>query len=176
MLRSIPAVAVALAVTASCAPQPSPRAAQTIKTFAPTRAAANCASDPGVTYEQRALLAEVNRERAANGLGPVTFSRILANAAHSHACDQSRIGAISHTGPDGSRPGQRAMRAGYDYKIVTENLGLGFHSAGQAMFYWMRSPGHRKNVLNAHVTEAALGLTVGRTGQRTWVLMLGDER
>lgn len=173
MFRSLPALAL-VALTAACTTQPAQQPQVTRMAFTPV--SSSCSSDPGVAAEQMALLAEINRERQAAGLGRVGYSRILGNAAHAHACDQARIGAISHFGPDGSRPGQRAMRAGYDYHVVTENLGLGFHSAGQAMFYWMRSPGHRKNVLNPMVKEAALGLTVTGSGQRAWVLLLGKTR
>lgn len=154
-------------VTTTSAPRPAVQALP---------AAFACAADPGLATEQAALLAEINRERRAAGLGPVRASPVLAVAAHGHACDTARQSALSHTGSDGTRPGQRALRVGYDYRLVAENLGLGFHSAPQAMFYWMRSPGHRDNVLAPQVTEAALGLTVAGSGQRAWVLMLGAHR
>lgn len=135
-----------------------------------------CNSDPLHGAEQRALLREINRTRADHGLRPVSYNDRLARAAHDHACTNARAGRISHTGPGGTRPGHRAHRAGYDYRIVAENLGLGFHGAQQAMFYWMRSPGHRDNVLKPQVDEAALGLVRTERGQLTWVLLLGKER
>ena len=154
-------------VTSTSAPRPSVQ---------PIAAAFSCASDPGLASEQTALLAEINAERRAAGLRPVRPDPRLSAAAHGQACDNAQRGALDHIGSDGSRPGVRALRAGYDYRMVAENLGLGFHSAPQAMFYWMRSPGHRKNVLAADATDAALGLTVSRAGQRTWVLMMGAPR
>lgn len=154
-------------VTTTATPRPA---------IQPLPAAFACAADPGRSDEEARLLSEINRERAAVGLGPVRFSPVLALAAHGHACDTARQSHLSHTGSDGTRPGQRALRVGYDYRMVAENLGLGFHSAPQAMFYWMRSPGHRDNLLAPQVTEAALGLTVAGNGQRAWVLMLGRQR
>ncbi len=154
-------------VTTTSAPRPAVQ---------PLPLAFSCAPDPGLAFEQAALIDGINAERRAAGLGPVRANPVLAAAAHSHACDNARQSALSHQGSDGTRPGQRALRAGYDYRMVGENLGLGFHSAPQAMFYWMRSPGHRDNVLAPQVTEAALGLTVAGNGQRAWVLMLGRQR
>jgi uncharacterized protein YkwD len=154
-------------VTTTSAPRPAVQ---------PLPAAFSCAPDPGLAAEQAALIGAVNAERQAAGLGTVRANPVLAAAAHGHACDNARQAVLSHTGSDGTRPGQRALRAGYDYRLVAENLGLGFHSAPQAMFYWMRSPGHRDNVLAPQVTDAALGLTVTASGQRAWVLMLGKQR
>lgn len=135
-----------------------------------------CIADPEQVAQQMALLDAINAERRNHGLSPVRLESRLANAAHGHACESARINRISHQAQDGSRPGHRALRAGYDYRTVVENLGLGFHSAGQAMFYWMRSPGHRKNVLAPEVRDAALGLTMTSGGQRAWVLMMGSTR
>lgn len=158
---------VGVASTSISAPRPA---------IQPIAAAFTCAPDPGLLHEQAALLDEVNDERRAAGLRPVRYNDRLAAAAHGQACDNAQRGSLDHIGSDGSRPGVRALRAGYDYKMVAENLGLGFHSAPQAMFYWMRSPGHRKNVLAADATDAALGLTVSRAGQRAWVLVMGRQR
>lgn len=154
-------------VTSTAAPRPA------VQPLAP---AFSCPADPGLAREQVALLEEVNRERRAAGLRPVRMDFRLAAAAHGHACDTAQREALAHEGSDGSRPGVRALRAGYDYRMVAENLGLGFHSAPQAMFYWTRSPGHRKNVLAPDATDAALGLTTTADGQRAWVLMLGTAR
>lgn len=161
------ALAACVSVTTTSVPRP---AIQTLP------AARTCAADPGLLVEQDALIAEINRERGKAGLQPVHIHPVLASAAHGHACDTIQRSGLSHEGSDGTRPGQRALRAGYDYRAVYENLGLGFHSAAQAMFYWMRSPGHRDNVLAARATDAGLGLAVTPSGQRAWVLMMGTTR
>lgn len=166
-----------VSVTMTATPRPSvvlPAAPHAL----PAAAAAvpGCPADPALAAEQAALIGEINRERARQGLGPVRANPVLGQAAHRFACETARRGALSHTGNDGSRPGQRALQAGYDYRAVYENLGLGFHSAPQAMFYWMRSPGHRDNVLARQASDAALGLALTPQGQRAWVLMMGQER
>lgn len=169
-------LALAACAPASVAPvsraQPVLINIQPVANWAPAR----CAADPALEHEQPQLIAEINRSRQDHGLGAVRYDPRLAAAAQEHACDNAQAGAISHTGPGGTRPGQRALRAGYDYRIVVENLGLGFNDAAQAMFYWMRSPGHRDNLLNPQVHDAALGLTLTAKGQKVWVLMLGQSR
>lgn len=183
-----------VAVTTTSAPRPAmqelagPTGDLTVLTFAaapgdtrapgaaPRATGAGCFADPEHLSEQMQLLDEINRERRNHGLAAVRLEPRLGQAAHGHACETAQRNMLSHQALDGSRPGQRALRAGYDYRMVVENLGLGFHSAGQAMFYWMRSPGHRKNVLAPEARHAALGLTMTERGQRAWVLMMGKTR
>lgn len=136
----------------------------------------NCAIDPGLAAEQAVLLAEINRERRAHGLRPVATAQRLGLAAQDYACITAQRNVLDHRGPDGTRAGDRAARAGYAFRLVGENLGLGFHHAREAMFYWMRSPSHRNNVLTPQMTEAALGLAQTANGRRAWVLLLGHPR
>src|ERR1700674_1817553 len=88
----------------------------------------------------------VNQDRAANGLGPLTWNGCLANVAHSNAARMAAQGYISHTnGPN-----------------LDLNCGLG-HQAGENVGYWtggvndgqlntmfMNSPEHRANILGPY--------------------------
>lgn len=135
-----------------------------------------CDPDPELRGEESRLLAEINRIRGQAGLGPLRPDRRLASAAHAHACDTARQGMLSHQGADGSTPDMRALRSGYRYAVVAENLGLGFRTAQQAVGEWMKSPGHRRNILLPQATDAALGLSLAQKGRKSWVLMVARER
>ena len=68
------------------------------------------------------LINAVNALRATYGLAPYRTNSILMDIAQVQAEYLVSIGTISHSGPDGSRPYQRALAAGYP---VAGDLSLG---------------------------------------------------
>ncbi|HEX6293308.1 MAG TPA: CAP domain-containing protein [Herpetosiphonaceae bacterium] len=101
----------------------------------------------------------VNLRRREAGLAPLTVHATLAACAQQYSAVQARQGAINHTGPDGSNPGQRLTRCGYRWRHYGENLAAGYVSAEEVVAAWMASPGHRRNILNGKVREIGLGHT-----------------
>lgn len=74
------------------------------------------------------LIAEVNALRAAYGLPPYSANNALMSAAQRQSDYQASIGTWTHTGPDGSRPHDRAVAAGYGggaQVYVSENVAMG---------------------------------------------------
>jgi uncharacterized protein YkwD len=65
---------------------------------------------------------------------------------------------MSHTGSDGSSPGDRITRAGYTWSAYGENVAYGYATPEQVMNGWMNSPGHRANILNCSFKEIGVGL------------------
>ena len=57
-------------------------------------------------------------------------------------------GYFSHTGLDGSSPGDRARAAGFSGGGIGENIAAGYGSPEAVMAGWMNSSGHRANILN----------------------------
>ncbi|HSG41107.1 MAG TPA: CAP domain-containing protein, partial [Thermoanaerobaculia bacterium] len=45
-----------------------------------------------------------------------------------------------------------------------ENIAEGQLSVGEVMDTWMRSPGHRSNILDKSFKELGVGLAMGRSG------------
>jgi uncharacterized protein YkwD len=147
---------------------PTPPAA----TAAP--ASSKCATPARASGEAARVVASVNAQRKAAGLSPVTLSSALTKTAQAHACDNAARGGISHTGTDGSNLTQRLRRQNYLITTAAENTGWGFGSAEQAMAFWMKSPGHRANILNPRMREIGLGLADG--SRPSWVMVLGARR
>ena len=81
---------------------------------------------------------------------------------------------ISHVGSDGSNLTQRLRRQNYLIRTAAENTGWGFADADRAMGFWMKSPGHRANILNPAMKEIGLGLADG--SRPSWVMVLGARR
>ncbi len=123
----------------------------------------------------RAALAEINGFRRTHGLKPLVLDQRLNRAASMQARDQARRGAIGHKGADGSKPSQRAERAGYKPNLTAENVASGQKSFSQAMQAWERSPDHKRNLLLP--TAEAAGIAVSyRNGRAYYTLVLGSER
>lgn len=137
-------------------------------------ASSRCATPARAGAEASSVIASVNAQRKAAGLSAVKMSPALMKTAQAHACDNAARGGISHVGTDGSNLTQRLRRQNYLIRTAAENTGWGFANAGVAMNYWMKSPGHRANILNPAMKEIGLGLADGP--RASWVLVLGARR
>ncbi|MEU9106360.1 CAP domain-containing protein [Streptomyces xanthophaeus] len=105
-----------------------------------------------------AVVALVNKERAKAGCSALTVNTKLTTAALNHSKDMAAHSNMSHTGSDGSDPGQRITRAGYSWSTYGENVAYGYSTPEQVMTGWMNSPGHRENILNCSFKEIGVGL------------------
>ncbi|MBB5126175.1 CAP domain-containing protein [Streptomyces griseoloalbus] len=100
----------------------------------------------------------VNAERAKAGCSPVKVNATLTGAAQKHSEDMAASGNMSHTGSDGSSPGDRITRAGYNWSTYGENVAYGYSTPEQVMAGWMASPGHKENIVNCAFKEIGVGL------------------
>lgn len=144
------------AAKAKASPTPTATASATVKAAAsaPASSAASSAAS-GVTARVVAL---VNSARGKAGCSALTVNAKLTKAAQSHSDDMSGSQAMSHTGSDGSSPGDRITSAGYDWRTYGENVAYGYPTAESVMAGWMSSPGHKANILNCAFKEIGVGL------------------
>lgn len=113
-----------------------------------------------------------NDYRAQFGLPPLMISSALEGVAQSHGDDMGRHRYFSHTSRDGSDIGDRALRGGYRYCVIAENIAQGHRSSREVTRGWIDSPGHRANMLSDDVAE--IGVTRGRGD--IWVMVLGSRQ
>lgn len=108
---------------------------------------------------------------------PLTRSAALDEAARRHAEDMANNSFLAHTGSDGSNPGDRAMRAGYDWDVVAENVASGQTSADDIAATWLESGGHCANLRDARYTETgiAYALNPGDGRDIYWVQLYADR-
>ncbi|MFF4352883.1 CAP domain-containing protein [Streptomyces sp. NPDC001530] len=104
------------------------------------------------------VVALVNSERSKAGCSPVTLNAKLSKAAQDHSADMASHQNMSHTGSDGSDPGERITRAGYSWSSYGENVAYGYSTPEQVMAGWMSSPGHKHNILTCGFKEIGVGL------------------
>jgi uncharacterized protein YkwD len=104
------------------------------------------------------VLALVNSERGKVGCSPLTLNAKLSKAAQDHSADMASHQNMSHTGSDGSDPGQRITAAGYSWSAYGENVAFGYSTPEEVMAGWMSSPGHKRNILDCGFKEIGVGL------------------
>jgi len=120
---------------------------------------------PNDTALLDSVLERLNEIRAEGGpcggneLPPspaLTRSPALDDAARVHAADMAQNSFLAHTGSDGSNPGERVARAGYDWHVVAENVASGQTSANDIAATWLESAGHCENLRSAKYSETGL--------------------
>ncbi len=131
----------------------STRSAERIRNATPTADP----PPPAALSEAVQVLALVNNERSARGLAPMQLDTSLNAAAFGHSATQAAAGRIFHVAPDGSDPGVRIARTGYQFSSWGENVAAGYRNANAVMTAWMNSPGHCRNLLNPAFTELGVG-------------------
>ncbi|MER5728220.1 sigma-70 family RNA polymerase sigma factor [Streptomyces sp. NPDC002138] len=110
------------------------------------------------------VIALVNNERSAAGCGPLKDNSQLRAAAQNHSDDMADRNFFAHTNPDGADPGQRITAAGYSWSTYGENIAMGQQTPASVMDSWMKSPGHRANILNCSFKEIGVGVRQGAGG------------
>jgi uncharacterized protein YkwD len=128
---------------------------------APFNPPVGCEASTDADFEA-VVLKHINDERARYGLAPLSLQYQLTAAAVVHTLDMACKNFFSHTGSDGSSPFDRIKTQGYVYFYAGENLFAGngvYNDPGQAVSAWMKSPGHRANILKPEFTEAGISYT-----------------
>lgn len=99
-----------------------------------------------------------NRERASRGLARLCVHPALMRAAESHSKDMIRRDYFEH-----GNFGARLKRFGYRCRTCGENIAQDPApiSPGGTFNGWMRSSGHRSNILNRGFREVGLGAYTG---------------
>jgi|SRR5215207_6165569 len=106
-----------------------------------------------------AILCVHNEERAANGLRKLKRNKKLRHAAEGHSSHMVRASVFEHGDLTG-----RIRDAGYRGWTYGENIAWGtgnLATAGEIHAAWMRSPGHRANILRPQFREIGIGIALG---------------
>lgn len=121
-----------------------------------------------VAGSARDVVRLTNDFRVSNDLPALRVSPLLESIAATHGADMRHHGFFSHQGTDGTSVADRALRQGYDYCLIAENIAMGQRSAKRVTKDWIKSQGHRRNMLDIGATE----IGVNQQGPY-WVMVLG---
>lgn len=112
------------------------------------------------TTAAETLVDAMNRQRAAHGLGPLHLNSKLSLAASDRIGDMFAKRYFAHTSPDGIEPFEWVQHRGYRYRLIGENLAVGYRGTA-VVDGWMRSPGHRENILQRGFDEVGIAIADG---------------
>ncbi|MGG5258928.1 CAP domain-containing protein [Phycicoccus avicenniae] len=130
-------------------------------------AAAQPASAATVPQMQAEVTRLVNIQRAKVGCKALRVDARLQRAATLHSQDMRAKNYFSHTSKDGRSPWTRIRAQGYQYGSA-ENIAAGQRTASAVVSAWMKSTGHRKNILNC--ANKAVGVGVSRGGTNAYYI------
>ena len=139
---------------------------------------------PDLDQVEERIVEGTNAFRHSQRLPDVAIDRKLSRAAQSFADYMAKHDELAHAA-DGKQPWDRARAQGYDYCLVSENIGYQFHSRGfetaelarAFVEGWKHSPGHRKNMMERDAID--IGVAVARsakTGRYYAVQMFGRPK
>lgn len=95
----------------------------------------------------------VNIDRASEGLPALNRNTTLDNAATLKCADMVANDYWGHISPTGVKPWTWYKNVGYSYEFAGENLAYGQIDSEDVSDEWMKSPGHRKNIMSSNFTE-----------------------
>jgi uncharacterized protein YkwD len=124
---------------------------------------------------EQAVISRTNAERKVAGLRPLISSPQLDDAARRHAANMARRNTMDHN-LEGRSPADRVKAVGFDYRAVGENIAQKQLTPTAAVDAWMKSPGHRRNLLGEVYTHIGVGMAVNANGEPYWVQVFGTPR
>lgn len=142
----------------------------------PSPSATSAPSAPSAPSIEAEVVAATNVERAQHGLRALTVDPRLTGAAQRHSDDMVRRSFFAHENPDGDQVWDRAVAAGYAYRMVAENIAAGQRTAAEVVRGWMESPGHRANILNGELRQIGVGHALGGSFGVYWTQVFGTPR
>lgn len=138
----------------------------------------------------------INSQRKKHGLQPLSWDETLTRIAAKHSQDMSKRNYLGHDTPEGKNFSDRYRQDKYSCEIRignmlhggSENIALSrlynssttennttyydWNSAQQiatrTVDGWMKSPGHRKNILTPHWRREGIGIKIG-PGNRVYI-------
>jgi uncharacterized protein YkwD len=180
-LIALPALSLAAAAPSGPGAGPAPSEPRRVPLLAPASACPG-QTDPGATpaVQVRAMRCLTNFARAARDLPPLAAAAPLNGAAARKSADILRCDEFSHEAC-GREFTYWVERSGYKGRCLAENIAWGSGPLGSARSLfgnWMRSSGHRRNILGPY-EEIGIGLRTGQlegyAGARVWTQSFGGD-
>jgi uncharacterized protein YkwD len=136
-------------------------------------AAVESAAPLDATSAELQLLDLTNRDREQNGLAPLTLDPPTLSIARERAATQLSLPSLSHYQPDGQLAfAELLQESGVDYSLAGENLArssaVDSGVTERVEDALMRSPTHRKNILEQTFTHVSIGVATDDQGRITF--------
>lgn len=116
-----------------------------------------------MSVAEQYLFNAANAERTERGLAPLRWDPALYRAAALHVREMTARESISHQYPGEADLAARAGGAGAHFSFVAENVAMA-PDAVRIHVAWMRSPGHRENLLDPRADRVGISV-LSRNGE-----------
>ena len=99
----------------------------------------------------------VNAKRISIGCAELKWDSRVAAIALDHSADMVSRHFFSHTNPDNKGPSERLQESNLGFSSAAENLARSAKTAREAFDAWLRSPEHRRNMLDNRFSRHGVG-------------------
>jgi uncharacterized protein YkwD len=136
------------------------------------RTGAGEAGEIEASDEEKAILELTNAERKKAGREPLAFNAKLLAAARAHSANMAKHNKAAHE-LDGKTMRDRVADKGYKYSLVGENVAWNQQTPEDVVESWMKSSGHRENILRKEFTEIGIGVARNKDGEPYYTQVFG---
>ena len=123
------------------------------------------------TSQEDEVIRLVNVERSKQGLQLLTKNWELCRVARYKSPDMANKGYFSHTSPTYGSPFKMMETFGIRFSSAGENIAYGQRTPQEVMNGWMKSPGHRSNIMSPSYTQIGVGMAKNSKGVLYWTQM-----
>src|SRR5699024_5006071 len=106
---------------------------------------------------ERQVFELTNNERTQNGLAPLQVDYEVSKVAREKSRDMAVNGYFDHNSPTYGSPFDMMRSFGITYRTAGENIAKGQRSPEEVVNAWMKSTGHRANILISDFTHIGVG-------------------
>lgn len=128
-----------------------------------------------LSADEKAVIDGTNAERKAAGLGELKPNAALLAAARKHAANMAKQEHLNHT-LDGNNMADRIAAEGYKISHAGENIAHNQRTPKDVVGDWMRSSGHKANILSKDYTEIGVAVVKSAKGEPYWVQVFAAPR
>lgn len=172
-------IVLSMSLTAGCkqpakkpAPKTPPR--KTAQQTVPRSSAIQSPPAPSVkgsvgSQFQRRVVELVNIERQKVGHDPLKEDGLLDKGATIKADDMRDKRYFSHTSPTYGTAFKQMNTLGVHWTRAGENIASGYKTPDAVVNGWMKSPGHRANILSIKFGKIGIGYAPGGKSGAYWV-------
>ncbi len=114
----------------------------------------------GKSFEAE-ILVEINEKRQNYGVKPLIGNKLLNTSAMAKAQAMTKAGEFAHSWKEHEDAFKevRVINKNKNWKVIGENLALCFIGAENVVEGWMKSEGHKENLLNTRFSEMGIGVS-----------------
>ena len=123
----------------------------------------------GMENYQKIILKEVNIEREKNHLKPLKIDNRLNKVAVIKAKDMAKDKKMSHTSKKFGATFNLIKKENIHFTKAAENIASGHKTPEFVIERWLKSKGHRKNILEKEYRFIGIGKAIDSDGKTYWV-------